>query len=55
MMHGYMAGRVIVKAPEEYAAWMQQEETKLAAANAPAVAEAPAEVAKPAAKATKKI
>ncbi|MBK6637457.1 MAG: cytochrome c oxidase subunit II [Rhodocyclaceae bacterium] len=55
VMHGYMAGRVIVKAPEEYAAWMQQEETKLAAANAPAVAEAPAEVAKPAAKATKKI
>jgi cytochrome c oxidase subunit 2 len=29
--HGYMAGRVIVKAPDEYAAWMKGEETKLAA------------------------
>ena len=35
VMHGYMAGRVIVKAPEEYAAWMKQEETLLAAASAP--------------------
>ena len=31
VMHGYMAGRVIVKAPEEYAAWMKGEETRLAA------------------------
>jgi cytochrome c oxidase subunit 2 len=43
VMHGYMAGRVIVKAPDEYAAWMKGEETKLAAANAP---EAPAAAGK---------
>ena len=44
IMHGYMAGRLIVKAPEEYAAWMKAEETRLAAATpaetAPAKAEA---------------
>jgi hypothetical protein len=34
VMHSYMAGRVIVKSADEYAAWMKQEETKLAAANA---------------------
>ncbi len=51
VMHGYMAGRIIVKAPEEYAAWMKQEETRLAAATAPAEA-TPA--AKPAAKPVKK-
>ncbi len=38
VMHGYMAGRVIVKSAEDYAAWMKQEEVKLAAdAPAPAV------------------
>ena len=49
-MHSYMAGRVVVKAPEEYAAWMKQEETLLAGA---AAADAPAKPAKPAAKAKK--
>ena len=54
VMHGYMAGRVIVKAPEEYAAWMKGEETRLAAASAPAdvSAAAPKKPAKPAAKKT---
>ncbi len=53
VMHGYMAGRIVVKAPEEYAAWIKGEETKLAAANAPEPA-APAarKPAKPAAKKT---
>jgi cytochrome c oxidase subunit 2 len=37
VMHSYMAGRVIVKAPEDYAAWMQGEVTRLATASAPAV------------------
>lgn len=48
VMHGYMAGRLIVKAPEEYAAWMKQEETRLAAATAPAEEKkaAPAKAAK---------
>mgnify|MGYP000947052814 FL=1 len=50
VMHSYMAGRVVVKAPEEYAAWMKQEETLLAGA---AAADAPAKPAKPAAKAKK--
>lgn len=49
IMHGYMAGRLIIKAPEEYAAWMRDEETRLAAATAPA---APAD--KPAGKKIKK-
>lgn len=55
VMHGYMAGRVIVKAPEEYAAWMKNEETRLAAAApepAAAVPDANAKAAKPAAKKT---
>jgi cytochrome c oxidase subunit 2 len=30
VMHGYMAGRLILKAPEEYATWMKDEETRLA-------------------------
>jgi heme/copper-type cytochrome/quinol oxidase subunit 2 len=54
VMHGYMAGRVIVKAPDEYAAWMKGEETRLAAASAPEkAASAPkTKVAKSAAKKT---
>jgi cytochrome c oxidase subunit II len=52
IMHGYMAGRLIVKAPEEYAAWMKNEETRLAAATEPADA-APA--AKPEGKKVKKV
>ena len=51
VMHGYMAGRVIVKAPEEYAAWMKQEETLLAAVSVP---EAPVVVDAKPAKATAK-
>ncbi len=35
VMHSYMAGRIIVKPADEYAAWMKQEETLLAAASAP--------------------
>lgn len=35
VMHSYMAGRVIVKSPADYTAWMSQEETKLATGNAP--------------------
>ena len=54
VMHGYMAGRVIVKAPDEYAAWMKGEEVRLAAASAPEkIAPAPkTNVAKSAAKKT---
>ena len=53
VMHGYMAGRIIVKAPEEYAAWIKGEETKLAAASAPEPAAPTAsKPAKPAAKKT---
>ncbi|MBI5899413.1 MAG: cytochrome c oxidase subunit II [Rhodocyclales bacterium] len=52
VMHGYMAGRIIVKAPEEYAAWMKGEETSLAAASIPAVE--PATATKPAKLAAKK-
>ena len=53
VMHGYMAGRVIVKAPEEYALWMKGEEIKLAEAAAPAAPAAkPGKAAKPAAKKT---
>jgi cytochrome c oxidase subunit 2 len=53
VMHGYMAGRIIVKAPEEYAAWIKGEETKLAAANAPEpAAPAASKPARPAAKKT---
>lgn len=52
VMHGYMAGRIIVKAPEEYAAWMKGEETRLAAATAPEPAPVAAKPAKPAAKKT---
>lgn len=48
VMHSYMAGRVIVKPADEYAAWMKQEETQLAAASAPDVPAAPAKAsAKP--------
>lgn len=50
VMHGYMAGRVIVKPADEYAAWMKREETLLAAATAVDVPVAPAESGKPAAK-----
>ena len=52
VMHSYMAGRVIVKAPEDYAAWMQGEVTRLAAASAPVVpvVAASAKAAKPNAK-----
>jgi cytochrome c oxidase subunit 2 len=50
VMHSYMAGRVIVKSADEYAAWMKREETQLAAAGAPAAAETGAPVAKPAAR-----
>ena len=51
IMHSYMAGRVIVKSADEYAAWMKQEEMQLAAANAPAVPAATgAPAAQPAAK-----
>jgi len=52
VMHGYMAGRIIVKAPEEYAAWMKGEETRLAALTAPEPAPAATTPAKPAAKKT---
>ncbi len=52
VMHGYMAGRIIVKAPEEYAAGMKGEETSLAAATAPAAV--PATATKPAKTAAKK-
>jgi heme/copper-type cytochrome/quinol oxidase subunit 2 len=41
-MHGYMAGRVIVKSADDYAAWMKQEETLLAAASVPAESDKPA-------------
>ncbi len=50
VMHSYMAGRIIVKAADEYAAWMKQEETQLAAASAPEAPAAPAKAGKPAAK-----
>lgn len=50
VMHSYMAGRVIVKSTDEYAAWMKQEETMLAAA---ATTEAPAVPAKAGAPAAK--
>ncbi len=52
VMHGYMAGRVIVKSADDYAAWMKQEETKLALAEPAAepVAAVNAKAAKPAAK-----
>lgn len=54
VMHGYMAGRVIVKAPEEYAAWMKQEETRLAAASPEAPAKPEQTNTKPAKRAAKK-
>jgi len=41
VMHGYMAGRIIVKSADEYAAWMKQEEIQFAAASA---TDAPASV-----------
>ena len=50
VMHSYMAGRVVVKPADEYAAWMKQEETLLAGAVA---ADVPPKPAKPAAKAKK--
>ena len=52
VMHGYMAGRIIVKAPEEYAAWMKGEETRLAALTAPEPAPVAAKPAKTTAKKT---
>ena len=54
VMHGYMAGRIIVKAPDEYAAWMKGEEIRLAAANAPEPAPAATKPTKPAKSAAKK-
>lgn len=50
VMHGYMAGRVIVKSAEDYASWMKREETLLAAADRASPAPVPAESAKPGAK-----
>lgn len=50
VMHGYMAGRVIVKAADEYAAWMKQEETLLAGASGGTPPAAAGASAKPAAK-----
>lgn len=50
VMHSYMAGRIIVKSAEDYAAWMKQEETLLAAESAPVAPNAAAKAGKPAAK-----
>lgn len=52
VMHGYMAGQLIVKAPDEYAAWMKNEETRLAAATTPEKPVTKQKPAKPAAKKT---
>jgi cytochrome c oxidase subunit 2 len=54
VMHGYMAGRVIVKSADDYAAWMKQEETLLAAASVPDAPAAPATSGKPTGKAAAK-
>ena len=54
VMHGYMAGRIVVKAPDEYVAWMKGEEIRLAAANAPEPASVATKPTKPAKSAAKK-
>lgn len=49
VMHGYMAGRIIVKSAADYAAWMKQEETLLAAATPATAMPSPVSAGKPAA------
>ena len=38
VMHGYMAGRIIVKAPEEYAAWVAEQHREALACKAQVLA-----------------